>query len=99
MSEPIEDALAQVISDITKEPDDLDKTATAVKTLKTFAEAKKLLEPEPIPESEPTGIKGFFERHSGDLIKVGGTLVVVSIIAVIETKGDVIFRSKASKFI
>lgn len=98
MPEPIDDALAKVIKDVL-DSSDLTETSTAVKNLKTIAEAKNLIDPDPIPDPEPTGFKAFLERHSGDLIKVGGTLVVVSIIAVIETKGDVIFRSKASKFI
>jgi hypothetical protein len=59
----------------------------------------KLLEPEPIPVPEPSGVRGFFHRHTGDLIKAGTTLSVVGLIAVVEAKGDVIFRSKATKLI
>lgn len=99
MPEPIDDALSSLIDDINNTVGDPEKAATAVKNLKAFAEAKKLLDPDPIPEPEPTGIKAFFVRNSGDLIKVVGTLAVATVIAVIESKGDVIFRSKASKFI
>lgn len=98
MPEPIEEVLTKLITDINVSGD-ADEVSTRVKNLKTFVEAKKLLDPEPEKEPEPTGIKAFFSRHADSLIKVGGTLAVVSVIAVIETKGDVIFRSKASKFI
>ena len=77
----------------TEDPADL------VKSLKTVVEAQKLAEPDPIPDPEPTGVRAFFSRNSGDLIKVAGTLSVVTIIAAIEAKGDIIFRSKASKFL
>lgn len=99
MSNPYDAVATKLISEVEKDLDDPDKTSTRVKNLKTFVEAQKLAEPEAEPIPEPTGMKAFFEHHSGDLIKVVGTLVVVSVIAVIEAKGDVIFRSKASKFI
>jgi len=98
MPEPIDDTVQKLINDIDSATDG-DATATAVKNLKVLAEAKKLLEPDPIPEPEPSGAKAFFSHHAGDLIKVGGSIVVVGIIAVIEAKHDIIFRSKASKFI
>lgn len=98
MSDSI-DPTAQILIDKIDGAADLAETSTAVKNFKAYAEAKNLLKPDPIPESEPSGFKGFLHRHAGDLIKVGGTLTVVGIIAIIETKGDVIFRSKASKFI
>lgn len=76
-----------------------DEATTAVKNLKTYAEAQKLLESDPIPEPEPTGMKAFFAKHSGELIKVGGTLSAILVISIVESRGDVIFRSKASKYI
>lgn len=93
------DSVTQKLIDDIDHATSLEVKSTAVKTLKTYAEAKKLLDPDPIPDPEPTGVKAFFARHAGDLIKVGGTLAAVATIAVIEAKGDVIFRSKASKFI
>lgn len=94
------DPLAQkLIADIESRDITLEETATAVKNLKTYAEAKKLLDPDPIPDPEPTGTKAFFVRHSADLIKVFGTLSAITLIAAVETKGDVIFRTKASKYI
>lgn len=68
------------------------------KSLKTVTEAHDLVTPDPIPDPEPTGVRGFFHRHTGDLIKVGGTLSTVFLIATLENK-DLIFRSKASKLI
>lgn len=99
MSEPIDPLAEKLIADIENRDFSLEDTATAVKNLKTYAEAKKLLEPDPIPEPEPSGPKAFFVRHAGDLIKVGGTLSAIALIAAVETKGDVIFRTKASKYI
>ena len=98
MSESI-DSLAQKLIDDVAASTSEEETATAVKNLKTLGEAKKLFEPDPTPDPEPTGIKAFFSRHAGDLIKVGGTLSAVGLIAVIEAKGDVIFRSKATKYL
>lgn len=94
------DTITQKLLDDIGKSDVSDEAATAkIKNLKTVAETKKLLEPEPTPVPDPSGVKGFFEKHAGDLIKVGGTVTVVSLIAVLEAKGDLIFRSKASKFI
>lgn len=98
MPESIDSVTQKLIDDIDA-ADDLEKKSTAVKNLKTLAEAKKLLEEDPTPDPEPTGIKAWMKDHSGDLIKVGGSFLIVATIAVIEAKGDVIFRSKASKFI
>lgn len=98
MPEPIDETVKKLIDDIDTAAD-YDETSTAVKNLKVLAEAKKLLEPDPEPEPEPSGVKAFFSHHAGDLIKVGGSIVIVSVIAVVEAKHDIIFRSKASKFI
>lgn len=81
-------------SDLTEED-----TAMAIKNFKTFTEAVKLIEPEPEPEPEPTGFKAFVVRHGSELIRAGGMLSAVGIIAVLEAKGDVIFRSKATKYL
>lgn len=98
MPESIDSVTQKLIDDV-HNAEDLEKTSTAVKNLKTLVEAKKLLEPDPIPDPEPSGFKAFLNRHAGDLIKVGGTLTIVGVIAVVEAKGDVIFRSKAAKFL
>lgn len=96
----IDDAITQKLIEVAGDPVSTDEDrAAAIKSLKTYAEAKKLLETEPIPEPEPSGIRGFFRRNSEALIKAGTTLTVVGVIAVIEAKGDIIFRSKATKFI
>lgn len=95
-SDPVVKRLLELAVDPATEEKDL---STHIKSLKSYSEALKLLEPEPTPVPEPTGVKAFFGRHAGDLIKVGGSLSVVALIAVIEAKGDVIFRSKGTKFI
>lgn len=99
MPDSIDTVTQQLIDAVTKELDDLDKTSTAVKNLKTFAEAVESLTPDPEPDPEPTGVKAFFKRNEDNLFKFGGTAVAVVLIAIIESKGEVIFRSKASKFI
>lgn len=50
-------------------------------------------------EAPETGVKAWFERHSDALIRVGGTLSAIVMIGIAEQKFDMIFRSKASKFI
>lgn len=94
------DPIAQKFLDVAADPATVgEELAANIKALKAYAEAKKLLEPEPEPVPEPTGFKAFLVRNSGDLIKAGTTLAAVVTIAVIEAKGDVIFRSKGTKFI
>lgn len=97
MPDPNDPIIQKLITNV-QDADD-DSVAGSIKNLKTYVEACKLLEPDPIPEPEPSGVRGFFHRHAGDLIKAGTTLSVVGIIAIVEAKGDVIFRSKATKFL
>lgn len=99
MPETFDTVTQTLLDDIVKPDLSAEDKSTAAKTLKTIAEAEVLRRPESIPDPEPTGAKAFFKNHTGDLIKVGGSLSIVALIAVIEAKGDVIFRSKASKFI
>lgn len=77
---------------------DSDTTAAefsdGVKSLKVLEEACKINHD--IVEEDYT-IKQFFKDHAGDFIRVGGTLATVVTIGFIESKFDVIFRSKASK--
>lgn len=93
-----EELTQKLIDDAVKADDDT-VLNDRVKALKTLAETQKLLEPEPTPVPEPDGVKGFFHRHTDALIKVGGTVIAIFAVAAVETKGDVIFRSKASKYI
>lgn len=74
-----------------------DEYAKAVKALETLNKAESSL---PQPETpEEKGTKAWFEKHSDALIRVGGTLTTVVLIGFVETKFDVIFRSKASKYL
>jgi len=67
----------------------------AVKALEILNKAEAAhLHPE-LPEEK--GTKAWFEKHSDALIKVGGTLASISLIGFVESKFDVIFRSKAAK--
>lgn len=95
MTNSIDDITQQLIDRIADATHDED-VSTNVKNLKIVADAKQILEP-PTPELEDQ--RGFFARHAGDLIKAGTTLTAVVVIAVIEAKGDVIFRSKATKYL
>lgn len=92
------DSVTQKLLDAAAAEVDPEKQSTIVKSLKTIVDAQVLTEPAPT-EPEPTGFKAFLDRHADALIKVGGTLGVVTIIAAIEAKGDVIFRSKATKYL
>ena len=98
MPEPIDEARTKLI-DAVNSATDADELSTTVKNLKLFAEANQLLTPDPEPDPEPTGVKAWFNSHSESLIKVGGTLVTVGLIAALEARWDVIFRSKGSKLI
>jgi hypothetical protein len=71
--------------------------ANAVKALETLnkAEASQIHPETP----EETGVKAWFEKHSDALIKVGGTFGSIALIGFVESKFDVIFRSKASKYL
>lgn len=99
MNESFEDARTKGLRELDTFDMDSDQATTIINNLKTLAESQQILTPDPIPDPEPTGFKGFLRRNGEDLIKVGGTVTVVAIIGLIEAKGDVIFRSKASKFI
>jgi hypothetical protein len=75
----------------TKAPEDDDFT-NAMKNLKLLEEAFKINQDVTVKEE-----KNFFQEHASDFIRVGGTIATVVVIGIIETKFDVIFRSKASK--
>lgn len=99
MTHSLEEVQSLIINDLVTSDFADDDTTTKIKNLKTLTEAIMIQTPDPLPDPEPTGLKGFLWRNSGDLIKVGGTISIVALIGLIEAKGDVIFRSKASKFI
>lgn len=54
---------------------------------------------QPQPEKEEKGAKAWFKDHSDSLIKVGGTFGSIVLLGFVESKFDVIFRSKASKYL
>ena len=99
MPETFEETQHKILKELDKYDSSSEQCTTAIKNLKTLAEAQQILKPDPIPDPEPTGFRGFMHRNSGDLIKVGGTLTAIALIGIVETKFDVIFRSKASKYI
>lgn len=69
----------------------------AVKSLKVLEEANKIHHDTEVEEDYDW--KRFLKDHAGDFIRVGGTLVTVVAIGIVENKFDVIFRSKASKYL
>jgi hypothetical protein len=80
---------------------DQDKTSqeylNAIKALEILNKAEAAqIHPE---NPEETGAKAWFEKHSDALIRVGGTLTTVVLVGFVESKFDVIFRSKASKYL
>ena len=99
MTASYDDVQSKILDQLKDDDLSPDAMSTQIKNLKTLAETQQILKPDPTPEPEPKGLKGFFEKHADALIKVGGTVTAILLIGAIETKGDVIFRSKASKFI
>lgn len=74
-----------------------EKYTTLVKNLEILNKAEAAeLKPEAPAE---TGAKAWFKEHSDSLIKVGGTLGSIVLLGFVESKFDVIFRSKASKYL
>lgn len=67
---------------------------TAIKALEGINKAEVAQKTE-----ESKGAKAWFDRHSDALIKVGGSAGIVVLIGIVETKFDVIFRSKAAKYL
>lgn len=87
----------EIISEIKGHDVTSDDYLTSIKALEAINKAEAALKtPEP---PEPKGAKAWFEKHSDALIKVGGTLSTVALIGFVESKFDVIFRSKASKYL
>lgn len=74
-----------------------DQYTNALKQLETLNKAESAQKEPETPE--PKGTKAWFEKHSDALIRVGGTLGTVVVIGFVESKFDVIFRSKASKYL
>lgn len=99
MTDSFHDAQNKLFNNLSTHDSSSDEATTIIKNLKTLGEAQKLFEPTPIPELEPKGVKGFLHRNSTDLVRVGGTITAIVLVGLVETKFDVIFRSKASKFI
>lgn len=87
----------QLFTQLTNSTPGSDEYTNLLKQLETLNKAQTA---QPVPETpEPTGAKAWFEKHSDALIKVGGTLSSVVLIGFVESKFDVIFRSKASKYL
>lgn len=63
------------------------RAMTALKTLHEAKEAKG-----------KKGFKAWFKANSSELVKGGFVVVTAVLVGFIESKFDVIFRSKASKF-
>lgn len=97
MTASFDDVRAKMLDQLLDETYESEAATNIIKNLKTLKDASP--EPETPTEAEPTGVRGFFKKNSGDLIKVGGTLGAITLIGLFELKGDVIFRTKASKFI
>ena len=97
MTASFDDVRAKMLDQLLDETYESEAATTIINNLKTFQTAATTTEP--TPEVEPTGVRAFLKKNSGDLIKAGSTLGAIVLIGVFELKGDVIFRTKASKFI
>lgn len=91
--EDIRSKLLEKLDDVDTSEEDF---ASAMKNLKILEESYKINQDVNNVKEEK---KNFFQAHSSELIRVGGTLATVVAIGFIETKFDVIFRSKASKYL
>ena len=91
-----DDVRTQMLNQLADETFESEAATTIIKNLKTFQEAANIPDS---PYDHEKGFKGFLKKNSGDLIKAGGTFGAIVLIGLFELKGDVIFRSKASKFI
>lgn len=96
MTASIDDVRAKILDQLYEEAFESEAATTIIKNLKTFQEATATPPPS---EDEPKGVRGFLKKNSGDLIKGGTTIGAICLIGLFELKGDVIFRTKAAKFI
>lgn len=71
-----------------------EKFSELTKSLKTLEEAHKINH-----ESVDPVKKSFWQEHSSELIRIGGTLATVVLIGAIEMNGGVLLKSKASKYL
>lgn len=94
MSDSYEDFRTEIFSELKGRDVTDDGYTTALKNLEMLNKAEAAQK-----TVESKGTKAWFERHSDALIKVGGTLGAITLIGLVETKFDVIFRSKAAKYL
>lgn len=90
-----EDVRASLLETLVDENTSSDDFSNAMKNLKILEESFKINQDVNVKEEK----KNFFQAHSSELIRVGGTIATVLTIGIIETKFDVIFRSKAAKYL
>lgn len=91
--EDIRSNLLETLNDSDTSADDY---SNAMKNLKILEEAHKINQDVTNVKEEK---KNFVQAHASEFIRVGGTIATVLAIGFIETKFDVIFRSKASKYL
>jgi hypothetical protein len=98
MSDPnYETIRASLLQHAVGEEDGTEKLTNIIKQIELINKAEAAQKEPETPE--PKGAKAWFEKHSDALIKVGGTLSTVVLVGFVESKFDVIFRSKASKYL
>lgn len=93
-----DDVRSKMLDQLSDETFESEAASAIIKNLKTLEDAAETHTKSSNPE-EPTGVRGFFKKNSGDLIKAGTTVGAIVLIGVFELKGDVIFRSKAARYI
>jgi hypothetical protein len=100
MSNSYETIRGEILTELTGHDVTSDDYAKALKALEAINKAEATqYRPEPPAPPEPTGAKAWFDRHSDALIRVGGSVTTVVMVGFVESKFDVIFRSKASKYL
>lgn len=99
MTASFDDVRSKMLDQLLDETYESEAASTIIKNLKAFEDAATLANP-PAPEAEEfQGVRGFLKKNSGELIKAGSTISAIVLIGVFELKGDVIFRSKAARYI
>lgn len=97
MSSAYETVRQQLFSHLAGSDEGSEEFTAVVKQIEAINKAEAAQKDPETPE--PKGTKAWFEKHSDALIKVGGTIAAICTIGFVESKFDVIFRSKASKYL
>lgn len=89
----------EIFSELAGRDVDAEQYTNALKALEILNKAEAAQCRPETPEQCESGPKAWFKEHSDALIKAGGTICAIVTVGFVESKFDVIFRSKASKYL